>query len=215
MARLIYKESDGSLRTLDVGFSASRLGRAPDNDLVIDHVSVSLHHCEVALDGSDLTVRDLKSTNGTYLDGEAVDGTLRTTSARRLRLGTVDLQVEYSDARIFIPEFKSTSLPPVVIAPATGKGVCQKHQERPAVWQCPHCQRLICPLCIHRIKLTAGRTHYLCPDCSHHAELLPDYRKGGKRSVLGRLKAGMGKSFGAFKKFLADGPTTQPPPDAP
>ena len=57
MARLIHKDSDGSLRALDVGFSASRIGRAPDNDFVIDHFSVSLHHCEIKLDGTGLTIR--------------------------------------------------------------------------------------------------------------------------------------------------------------
>jgi pSer/pThr/pTyr-binding forkhead associated (FHA) protein len=209
MARLIHKDSDGSLRTLNVGFSASRIGRAPDNDLVVDHYSVSLHHCEVMLDSAGLTVRDLKSTNGTYLDGQPVSPALTVTLARHLRLGHVDLQVEYADVNVVIPEFKTTSMPPVLVAPATGKNVCLRHQDKPAVWKCTHCAQLICPVCIHRIRRKGGRTLYLCPECSFPAELLPEFATGKKRSLFGRLKAGMGKSVNTVVKFLKAGPKAE------
>jgi pSer/pThr/pTyr-binding forkhead associated (FHA) protein len=207
MARLIFKDSDGSLRALDLAFSARRIGRAPDNDLIIDHYTVSLHHCEVTLDSVGLTVRDLKSTNGTFLDDQPVVGTVTVKSAQMLRVGRVDLLVEYADVQVVIPEFKKTVAPPVLVAPDTGKGVCLKHQDRPAVWRCPKCRQLICPLCIHRLKLKGGRTHYLCPECSAPAELLPEFAKGQKQSLFGKLKQGMGKSVGAVKKFLEGGPT--------
>jgi pSer/pThr/pTyr-binding forkhead associated (FHA) protein len=207
MARLILKDSDGSLRSLDLGFSVSRIGRAPDNDLMIDHFTVSLHHCEVFLEGAGLTIRDLKSTNGTFLDGQPVTGSVTVTCAQRLHLGRVELLVEYADVHVVIPEFKKTVLPPVLVAPATGKSVCLRHQDRQAVWKCPRCAHLICTVCIHRIRRKGGRTLYLCPDCSSPADLLPEFAQEKKRSLLGRLKAGVGKSASAVKKFLEGGPT--------
>ncbi|MFJ6705529.1 MULTISPECIES: FHA domain-containing protein [unclassified Streptomyces] len=50
-----------------------RIGRAPDNDVVLDDLTVSRHHAELRAhpDGSHEVV-DLDSHNGTYLNGRAV-----------------------------------------------------------------------------------------------------------------------------------------------
>jgi DNA-binding NtrC family response regulator len=45
------------------------IGSHPSNDLVIDDPTVSRFHCEVRVDASGARVRDLKSLNGTILDG--------------------------------------------------------------------------------------------------------------------------------------------------
>ena len=52
-----------------------RIGRAPDNDVVIggpDSAMVSLYHAEIRGEAGDWRVRDLDSTNGTWLNGERV-----------------------------------------------------------------------------------------------------------------------------------------------
>jgi pSer/pThr/pTyr-binding forkhead associated (FHA) protein len=43
------------------------IGRLPDSDMVIPDPSVSKRHCAVEWDGKEVSVEDLKSTNGTYL----------------------------------------------------------------------------------------------------------------------------------------------------
>jgi hypothetical protein len=53
----------------------TRVGRGPDNDAIVDGpdaVTVSLNHCEIWRDGDGFRVRDLESTNGTWLDGQRV-----------------------------------------------------------------------------------------------------------------------------------------------
>ncbi|MEH0474413.1 ATP-binding cassette domain-containing protein [Streptomyces sp. B21-097] len=51
-----------------------RIGRAPDNDLVVDDLVVSRRHAELrALPGGGHEIVDLGSHNGTYLDGLPVD----------------------------------------------------------------------------------------------------------------------------------------------
>ncbi|MBV8367325.1 MAG: FHA domain-containing protein [Candidatus Eremiobacteraeota bacterium] len=59
-------------RTLHVERSRElRIGRAPDNDIVLNAASVSRHHAKLALDGSSgATLLDVGSTNGTYVNGE-------------------------------------------------------------------------------------------------------------------------------------------------
>lgn len=48
------------------------LGRHPENTVTIPHGSVSGRHCELILEEDGLRVRDLGSTNGTYVDEQPV-----------------------------------------------------------------------------------------------------------------------------------------------
>jgi pSer/pThr/pTyr-binding forkhead associated (FHA) protein len=52
--------------------SPTRIGRLPDNDIVLDDRRVSRHHAEVILQGGRWTLRDTKSTNGTAVNGKMV-----------------------------------------------------------------------------------------------------------------------------------------------
>src|SRR5690242_18275925 len=49
-----------------------KVGKAPENDLVLADETVSRVHFEIARDAKGYLVRDLKSTNGTFLDGAEV-----------------------------------------------------------------------------------------------------------------------------------------------
>ena len=48
------------------------LGRRPYNDIVIDNLAVSGEHAALQMSGPDVTIEDLNSTNGTYINGKAV-----------------------------------------------------------------------------------------------------------------------------------------------
>ena len=72
----------------------NRLGRNPTNDFRVADASISSFHCEVTLeDGNHVHVRDLASTNGTFIDGvPLLDGELK--PGQKLQLGTVEMQLE-------------------------------------------------------------------------------------------------------------------------
>ena len=72
----------------------NRIGRNPTNDFRVADASVSSFHCEVTLEpGNKVHVRDLASTNGTFIDGvQALDGELR--PGQVLRLGSVEFKLE-------------------------------------------------------------------------------------------------------------------------
>ena len=56
---------------LDEGIN--EVGRNLDAALFLDDVTVSRHHAEFRVKGGTLSVRDLRSTNGTYVNRERVD----------------------------------------------------------------------------------------------------------------------------------------------
>jgi diguanylate cyclase (GGDEF)-like protein len=61
----------GSMYRLESG--PNRIGRAADNSIQILDAGLSRHHAEIVLAGSDtVTIVDLKSTNGTFVNGRAV-----------------------------------------------------------------------------------------------------------------------------------------------
>jgi pSer/pThr/pTyr-binding forkhead associated (FHA) protein len=72
----------------------NRLGRNPTNDFRVADASISSFHCEVSLNpDNSLSIRDLASTNGTFIDGVQVsEGKLR--PGQTLRLGTVEFALE-------------------------------------------------------------------------------------------------------------------------
>jgi pSer/pThr/pTyr-binding forkhead associated (FHA) protein len=51
-------------------------GRHPESDIFLDDVTVSRRHAEIVRDGSDYTVRDVGSLNGTYLNRERIEEAL-------------------------------------------------------------------------------------------------------------------------------------------
>ncbi len=55
-----------------VGSDVIRVGKAPENDLVITDDTVSRAHFEIVRDAKGYLLRDLGSTNGTFLDGAEI-----------------------------------------------------------------------------------------------------------------------------------------------
>ena len=80
-------------RTHELKVDKTTIGRVEDNTFQIAEPSVSSHHCEVLLRGSEVVVKDLDSTNGTFINGEKVtESPLR--PGQILRLGQIEMRLE-------------------------------------------------------------------------------------------------------------------------
>src|SRR5437899_1792311 len=66
---LVIEFQGDVVRTVPLTFSALSIGRAPDNDLSLQHPAVSRRHVELSLTSSGLVATDLESVNGTLVDG--------------------------------------------------------------------------------------------------------------------------------------------------
>lgn len=49
-----------------------RIGRAPDNDIVIDHKSCSRYHAMITIEHERIVIEDLKSRNGVFVNGSQI-----------------------------------------------------------------------------------------------------------------------------------------------
>ena len=84
----------GSETTFRLGSgSVKTVGRAPRADFVVDAALVSRVHCRLTATDDRLEVVDLKSTNGTFVNGKRVQKAHLSTGDR-LRVGRVELTVE-------------------------------------------------------------------------------------------------------------------------
>lgn len=71
------------------------IGRGSSNQIVLDYErSVSGSHCEIFLDGTTFRIRDLDSSNGTYVDGIKIVGTAEISNGSTIKLGRLELVVE-------------------------------------------------------------------------------------------------------------------------
>ena len=97
MARLVLLSEGLTGRTYELKVEKTTVGRVSDNTFEIPEASVSSHHCEILLKGSDVLIRDLDSTNGTFINGEKVSEAVLK-PGQILRLGTVEMRLESGDS---------------------------------------------------------------------------------------------------------------------
>jgi pSer/pThr/pTyr-binding forkhead associated (FHA) protein len=80
-------------RSHELKVDKTTVGRVEDNTFPIAEPSVSSHHCEILLRGSEVLVRDLNSTNGTFINGEKVTEKV-IVPGQILRLGQIEMRLE-------------------------------------------------------------------------------------------------------------------------
>jgi len=98
MAKLQVLLSDDNEVIHDLDDERITIGRLPDNAIQIEDDSVSSHHAELVSEGGSYRLRDLDSTNGTFVNGEPVKELLLASGAR-VRIGRVDASFTNDEVR--------------------------------------------------------------------------------------------------------------------
>jgi pSer/pThr/pTyr-binding forkhead associated (FHA) protein len=93
MAKLVVLSAGMTGRTQELKVDKTTIGRVEDNVFQIAEPSVSSHHCEVLVRGTEVLVRDLNSTNGTFVNGERVTEKV-IKPGQILRLGQIEMRLE-------------------------------------------------------------------------------------------------------------------------
>jgi hypothetical protein len=169
------------------------LGRNPTNDFRISDPSISAFHAEVALENDIIRVRDLGSTNGTFIDDIRVEeGVLKPENI--LRLGNIRLALDE------VPVIPVCAVPPegpgksptqpiaspagqVQLAPA-----CMYHGAERAAYRCENCAGAFCKNCITVMGHGKFEQTTICPVCKGQCYALPSTEPAQQRpSLMGRL----------------------------
>lgn len=79
-------------RRFVVGPAGLKIGRTAPADVILSDPSVSRAHCIVELADERLRVVDLRSTNGTFIDGKKVEGSAFLDVDSVLQVGSVNLR---------------------------------------------------------------------------------------------------------------------------
>jgi len=93
MAKLVILTQGMTDRAHELKADRTTIGRVEDNMFQIAEPSVSSHHCEVLLRGSDIVIKDLDSTNGTFINNQKI-GESVLNPGQILRLGNVELRLD-------------------------------------------------------------------------------------------------------------------------
>jgi pSer/pThr/pTyr-binding forkhead associated (FHA) protein len=93
MAKLVILSQGLNGRTHELKVEKTTIGRVEDNTFQIAEPSVSSHHCEVLLRGNEVVIKDLNSTNGTFINDEKITESVLK-PGQTLRLGQIEIRLE-------------------------------------------------------------------------------------------------------------------------
>jgi len=92
--RLVVNNS-GKRKVFTLPSLSAVIGRAHGNTVRIPSAQVSRRHCRLLVEKGLVTVEDMDSVNGTFLNGRRVKGTEYVRPGDRLEVGPVSFTVEY------------------------------------------------------------------------------------------------------------------------
>ncbi len=186
---------------------AFTLGRAPECDYLLIHPSVSTVHCEIRKEHGRVFVRDLGSTNGTFINDEPVHAEVELLPDQVIRFGELSWRFEGTGLHVggpkaaSVPEEETLSMP---VPPPISIGIdrttkaqeaaaladappvqrpCDKHPRKPAIYICQNCRSEFCPDCVRKRTISKGVRIY-CPTCGGYCEDIGAYElKAADRAV--------------------------------
>ncbi len=82
---VIYGDDLG--RKFDLSKSSTVIGRAGKADILVDHDAVSRNHAKLLLDGNTVRLKDLGSTNGSYVNDEPIEGEITLRNGDLIKIG--------------------------------------------------------------------------------------------------------------------------------
>lgn len=93
---LAVLKKDGSSQIIPIEASEVVIGRSSKNQVSLDEKTVSRQHCKLTSNGEKLTIEDLDSTNGTYVEGVKVKAQ-ELKGGEKIKLGKLEMQVNVSE----------------------------------------------------------------------------------------------------------------------
>ena len=201
MSRLLIQRGASGTQEIVLKPGANRLGRNEQNDLPINDPTVSGFHCEIDFERDTVIVKDLGSTNGTFINSVPIRQAILE-PGQTLRLGGVELffpsdapaaattKVSGTPPAVARVRLAKTNTdqpappgpdPPVAAEPPVapllrGPDDCRNHSGVPATLICQQCGTLFCKSCVKTIH-AGNRDVHSCLLCAGLCVNLAQHRK--------------------------------------
>ncbi|MFI5308613.1 MAG: FHA domain-containing protein, partial [Polyangiales bacterium] len=94
MFSIVITERGGAQRQLDIDSPELSIGRLEDNDVVLPRSNVSKRHARIVLKEDRYVLLDLKSTNGTYVNGRKIAGPMMVGAGDKIYVGDFILALQ-------------------------------------------------------------------------------------------------------------------------
>jgi pilus assembly protein CpaF len=115
MFTVVVQEKEGGERRMTFTEPEVTIGRVPGNDVVLPKGNVSKRHSRIVLKDNRFIVVDLKSTNGTYVNGRKITSPLVVKEGDKIYVGDYVLTLEGAPAL-------DALRPPSLLAPDSSNG---------------------------------------------------------------------------------------------
>jgi hypothetical protein len=92
---LVIVQPESAVRRVALAPGSLTIGRAAPSGLLLEGADVSRTHCRIDVAADEVTVTDLHSTNGTFIDNERLSSTALLAHGALLRIGHYVLTCEY------------------------------------------------------------------------------------------------------------------------
>jgi hypothetical protein len=164
--------------------------------------SVSTAHCQIIIDSGNVIIKDLGSTNGTFVNRAPVTEA-RLQAGQTVHLGGVELLFQSDAPRVRIaekPSIAPAELPPPAPPPmrmpaggppvpaAAGSQNCKFHPKTLGRYSCAQCQLNFCELCVTSRPSAGGAALKYCRRCgSECVPLQVEVQKPGGQSFYRKL----------------------------
>ncbi len=187
MVRMVLKWLD-SPWAFELLPGLNSLGRSPGSDFRVSDPSVSSFHAELMVEGDKIRVRDLASTNGTFIDDQRIEEA-ELLPEHILRLGNVRLQLDEVTVvpaeQVHLPEAETPAgTSEILMAPQ-----CTYHPGIRAAYKCENCGGGFCTNCITVMGQGKFEATTICPVCKGQCYPLPAAHAAKRKSasLLSRL----------------------------
>ncbi len=90
-ATLVVRSGSQAGTVLSLAAPVTRLGRRQESEISLDDITVSRRHAEITRTGDGYVVTDAGSLNGTYVNGERIDGPVLLLQGDELQVGKFHL----------------------------------------------------------------------------------------------------------------------------
>jgi Mg-chelatase subunit ChlD len=198
-----YLWDQRSGRSIPLAVPLTRIGRGTDNDMVIAEPQVSAHHAEIGFRQGHYYLRDLRSTNGTWVNQQRIKAETMLKANDAIRFDEFvytffepERQIEGTIMRDFgkeimmresvRPRQAPSSLAETAMLDTVNDAVdlsrCPSHPSFEATEQCERCGRTWCALC--NPPVSGERICRICRGAERHSGRGSSAQVGGSASTV-------------------------------